>query len=102
MAACYSRGKKDIKGCGSCVQRAQDFIQSPEPHKPGVEVIVHVYKPSTKDLEAGESQVQGDPQLHNKLKANKGGGISEGKNHLQNDYKLNWGHSCEDVKTVTD
>jgi hypothetical protein len=52
--ACYSRRKKDIKGCRSCVQRTQDFLQRPELHILGLEVIVCAYKPNTKEFEAGE------------------------------------------------
>lgn len=98
--ACYSRSKKETKGCGSCVQRAQDFIQPSVLQRPGLEDIVHTYKPSTKEAEVGESQVQGHPQLRNKLKVNKGGYRKTKITHKMT-VNQNCSHcGVEDIKTA--
>lgn len=38
-------------------------------------VVIHSYSPSTEEVEAGELEVQGQPQLHSSLSLGEGAGV---------------------------
>jgi hypothetical protein len=46
-----------------CLEKAVSFLRSLQ--KPGI--VVHSYNPSTREVEAGGSQVQGQPGLQSEI-----------------------------------
>lgn len=51
----------------ACLARTTPWVRSSAQHKPGLGV--YTYNPRNEDMEAGGSEVQGDPQVHREFEA---------------------------------